>query len=148
LVSIIKLLDFINLNKIKGLQLEAIDSINSLFIKDYLSQLKFEYDFFEGVRGEFEDKLNSCVSILFIYSEFTFNIHLYYDQLEYYIKKGDKNIKSCILEDYTDDYKEMSLTFRKYLEKDMLDLNIVANYIQINNKKLNPFDKIKKIIFG
>ena len=90
----------IDLNKLKGLQLLAIEHIDCLFIGEQINHLEFRYEHFIGLRGDYADKINSCISIIFIYFDVEFQIYLNYDQIQTDLYKNKKLIESYIREDF------------------------------------------------
>jgi hypothetical protein len=109
---------------LKKIQLRAADKLNELFILKNIKNFKYEVEKFEGVRGYYLDRFNLVISYYFDYLNYFISIHLYYDQMEYYISKNGKILKECNLEDYTEDENEMADTFIKYLKKDLNKLKI------------------------
>lgn len=112
----------VNVNYLQELVVKKIDGI---FNSEYIFELNFNYEIGIGERGHFNEKENYLFSIKFNYMRnYCFEFYLFYDQLEYFIVKESKIIKSCNLEDYTENIYEMVETFIKYLVRDLEKLKI------------------------
>jgi hypothetical protein len=112
-------------DNLKEIQLLVLANLELIFSDELISDFQCEVFNGKGERGNYYGKLNKLLNLNFIFFEFNFEFYLFYDQLEYYILKNKKVIKSCNLEDYTADEEEMSNTFIKYLKNDMKKLKIL-----------------------
>ena len=127
-----KILETINYSDTKlelvNLQVLSMKEIDSIFVEDEIQNIQCEADYGIGERGYYEGKDNLLVKVSFRYfRDFCFEFYLYYDQLEYYVFTNSKILKKCNLEDFTEDEKEMTSVFIKYLKKDLNKLKIPYN---------------------
>ena len=101
--------------QIRYIQKITIEYLDELF-NSKLSNIKIEYESGIGERGVYENEENQMILIAFDYlNVYQMQFNLYYDQLEFYICKGEKVVAKCNLEDYTRDENKMIATFVNYL---------------------------------
>ncbi|MGE0562525.1 MAG: hypothetical protein AB7O47_11970 [Flavobacteriales bacterium] len=105
--------------EVNSLQVGTIDLINDLFYWDKIEFLKVNYENHIGNRGEFEDKINLCLIVEFLFEQYKFEFYISYDQLEYYVSNKDGVIEfKCNMED-SSPANVMQSKFIDYLKCDI-----------------------------
>lgn len=106
-----------------SIQRNTLIKLAEVFYESEITNLITDNFYFEGVGGTYFGKTIYCIHFMFEYNDFYFEFYLQYDQLEFYISKGDKIKKSCNYEDFTTE-EELVELFISTLIKDMRKLKI------------------------
>lgn len=100
------------------LQLKTIVSIRESFKNYEVKNEIIESSTILGSRGKYDGKELLQIIIKFEVLEYSFEMFLYYDQIEYYITNSKGILAECNIEDFYS-FKEMVNKYESYLIKDI-----------------------------